>query len=390
MTDRIYYTDAYCRDFVATVLAVGDDKRHIYLDRSAFYPTSGGQPHDVGLLDAVPVIDVVDEAHGVLHLLGADATFLVGDTVTGRVHWARRIDFMQQHTGQHLLSAMFADEYGWQTTSVHFGDDASSLDLTAPAIAPDIVRIAEQRANELAMDNRDVLVTFEHGHQALGLRKPSDRDGELRVVSIAELDRSACGGTHVRRTGEIGSIHLRGAERAKGGMRVEFLCGQRAVRRARQDAAHLSAAARVLTAAPDDVPALVTQLHERVGVLERERKRLIGEVAQHDARARWEHALADATGVRRFHMQATGSVREHEPLAQALSTLGPCVVLVTSAAPAGVVLAVGDGAGVDAGQLLRTVLATVGGRGGGSPKLAQGTVPDGARLAEVVSALGFV
>ncbi len=389
MTDRLYYHDAYVTEFTATVVDVHDDARRVYLDRSAFYPTSGGQPHDVGTLNDVSVVDVVDEDDRVAHVLESAATFAIGATLQGAVQWPRRFDLMQQHTGQHLLSAMFADEYGWHTTSVHFGDETSSLDVTAASIATDALRDAEQRANELVTENRDVMVTFEDAATAAGLRKASDRDGTLRIVSINDLDRSACGGTHVRRTGEIGSIQLRGAERAKGGMRVEFLCGRRAVRRARLDAELLSSAARVFTASTADVPALVTQLHERVGELDRERKRLVAELSGYDARERWERATPDTSGVRRFHIVHTGAVRDMEPLAQALAARGRCVVLVTSTSPAGVLFAAGDGAGVDAGQRLRAALAGVGGRGGGSPRLAQGSVPDATRLHEVVAALGF-
>ncbi len=389
MTDRIYYRDAYLTDFAAIVVALSDDARRVYLDRSALYPTSGGQPHDVGALNDVPVVDVVDEDDRVAHVVAVPGRFAVGDTVRGTVHWPRRFDFMQQHTGQHLLSAMCADEYGWLTTSVHFGDETSSLDVTAASISADQLREAEQRANEIVTANHDVLVTFEDAELATGLRKASERDGELRVVSISGVDRSACGGTHVQRTGEIGSIQLRGAERAKGGMRVEFVCGQRAVRRARLDAELLTSAARVFTASTADVPALVAQLHERVGVMERERKRLVSELAQHDARARWNRTEPDAHGVRRLHITHSGAVRDVEPLAQALSALGACVVLVTSDSPVGVLLAAGDGAEVDAGQTLRAALAGVGGRGGGSPRLAQGSVPDAGRLGEVAAALGF-
>ena len=390
MTNRLYYHDAYLTEFTATVVDVRDDARRVYLDRSACYPTSGGQPHDLGTLNDLLVVDVVDEDDCVAHVLGVDALFVVGETVRGIVQWPRRFDLMQQHTGQHLLSAMFADEYGWHTTSVHFGDETSSLDLTATSIATDALRDAERRANELVTENRDVVVTFEDAAAAAGLRKASDRDGMLRIVSISGLDRSACGGTHVRRTGEIGSIQLRGAERAKGGMRVEFLCGQRAVRRARLDAELLTSAARVFTASTADVPTLVTQLHDRVGALDRERKRLVTELSGYDARERWERATPDANGVRRFHIVHTGgAVRDMEPLAHALAARGPCVVLVTSTSPAGVLFAVGDGAGVDAGQQLRAALAGVGGRGGGSPRLAQGNIPDAARLPIVVAALGF-
>ena len=391
MTDRLYYSDAYLRDFTATVRAVSDDARRVYLDRTAFYPTSGGQPHDLGQLGGASVVDVVDEDDQVAHVLAEPSTLNVGQSLTGQVQWTRRFDLMQQHTGQHLLSAMFADHYGWPTVSVHFGDETSTLDVAASSVSANTLRDAEQRANALVTANHEITVTFEDAACATGLRKASDRSGMLRIVSIAELDRSACGGTHVHRTGEIGSIQLRGAERTKQHTRIEFLCGNRAVSRARHDATLLSNTARLFSAAVDDVPVLAEQLQARVAELERDRKRLVTDLALLDARARWDNTTPDTNGLRRFHVVLTeGAVREHEPLAHALTALGPCVVLITSTSPLGVLFATADGTGIDAGQTLRTALAFVGGRGGGSARLAQGSVPDASALANVAAQLGVV
>ncbi len=391
MTDRLYYTDAYLRDFTATVLAVSDDARRVYLDRTAFYPTSGGQPHDLGTLGDAIIVDVLDEEERIAHVLAEPSALVVGQSLTGLVQWTRRFDFMQQHTGQHLLSAMFADVYGWPTVSVHFGDETSTLDIAASSVSADTLRDAEWRANALVTANHEITVAFEDAALATGLRKASDRSGMLRVVSIAELDRSACGGTHVRRTGEIGSIQLRAAERVKQHTRIEFLCGNRAVSRARHDATLLSNTARLFTAAVGDVPMLAEQLHARVVELERERKRLVTDLALLDARARWDSTTPDTDGMRRFHLALTdGAVREQEPLAQALTILGPCVVLVTSTSPLGVMFAAAERVGIDAGKTLRTVLSAVGGRGGGSARFAQGSVPDVAALASVVTQLSVV
>ena len=391
MTDRLYYSDAYLRDFSATVLAVSDDARRVYLDRTAFYPTSGGQPHDLGTLGDAIIVDVLDEDAQIAHVVAKATALVVGQALTGHVQWTRRFDLMQQHTGQHLLSAMFADEYGWPTVSVHFGDDTSTLDIASPSVSPDTLREAELRANALVVENREISVTFEDAALATGLRKASERSGVLRVVSIAGLDRSACGGTHVRRTGEIGSIQLRGAERTKQHIRIEFLCGGRAVARARHDATLLSNTARLFSAAVTDVPVLAEQLQARVVELERDRKRLVTDLALFDARARWAATTPDNHGLRRFHVVLTdGAVREQESLAHALTVLGPCIVLVTSASPLGVLFAAADGIGIDAGQTLRAVLSAVGGRGGGSARLAQGSVPDVTALENVARQLEVV
>lgn len=388
MTDRLYYTDAYLPTFTARITAIEPETRRVYLDRSAFYPTSGGQPHDIGRLGEAPVIDVVDEDSRVAHVVESVDTLAVGVAIEGQVEWSRRFDFMQQHTGQHLLSALCADGYGWPTTSVHFGDDYCTVDIAAAQVGMDTVREIERRANAAITTNIEVLVSFEDASAATGLRKPSDRAGALRIVTIAGIDRSACGGTHVRRTGEIGSMLLRRVEKTKGATRIEFLCGARAVRRASADADLLTRASRTLSAAPDELPGLVETQLARISELERERKRLAGELARHDAQERWNAAPVDASGNRIVQVTLEGRpVRDAEPLAQALSALGRCVVLVRSDTPHGVMLASAADSGVDAGALLKPALVAFGGRGGGSPRLAQGSIPDADAVRGVIDTL---
>jgi alanyl-tRNA synthetase len=232
MTNRIYYTDAYRTEFTAAVIDRADDGKRVYLDETAFYPTSGGQLHDLGTLGGVKVVDVVDEDDRIAHVLSAP----LGATtpVRGEIDWTRRHDHMQQHTGQHLLSAVLEDLFGFKTVSVHFGAEYSTLDLDAELVTYQQLVAAEARANETVAEARPVTVTFEDARAAAGLRKDSDREGTLRIVSIEGVDRSACGGTHVRTTAEIGTVLLRSTEKIRKATRVEFVCGARAVRRARR------------------------------------------------------------------------------------------------------------------------------------------------------------
>ena len=389
MTERLYYTDAYVPQFRARVVDRSEDGRRVYLDRSAFYPSSGGQPHDTGMLHGIRVTDVVDDDARVAHVLEAslpaDAT-----EVSGTIEWTRRFDFMQQHTGQHLLSALLEDRYQWPTVSVHFGVASATLDVMAPNFDSAQLADAERAANALVFENREVSVAFEDAASASGLRKTSDRAGILRIVTIAELDRSACGGTHVRRTGEIGCILLRRADKTKGQVRIEFLCGQRAVSAARHDAALLAKSAAVFTAAVDDLPRLVEAQLQQVKELERDTRRIRTELAGYEASTLWRAAIAGEDGVRRVAMaQASGAVKEREALAQAIAALGRAAVIITSESPLGVMLATSADSGVDAGQALRAAVTAVGGRGGGSPRLAQASVPDSTALAAVRVALGF-
>ncbi len=390
MTERLYYTDAHCIAFSATVIAVEAEGRHLVLDRTAFYPTSGGQPFDTGRLGDAAIVDVIDEEHRIVHVCAEPSSLTVGASVEGWVDWERRFDHMQQHSGQHLLSALLADAYGWPTVSVHFGAETNTVDVAAASIAPHTVVEIEERVNRLAAENRPITVSFEEAALATGLRKASDRDGVLRIVSIEGLDRSACGGTHVAHTGAIGSMLLRRVEKTKGNTRLEFVCGLRAVAVARADAAVLTAAARLFTAAPHDVPSLVEAQQQRVAELERDRKRMAGELARYEAAARFAATVPDAVGVRRIRLDdLQGPVRDAEVLVQALVAMGPCVVLAVSPSTKGLMLGAAESSGADAGQLLKAALQSVGGRGGGSPRLAQGSVPDAGQLEGMATALGF-
>lgn len=387
MTTRLYYTDAGLSEFDAAVVDRSDDGRRVYLDRTAFYPTSGGQPHDLGTLAGVPVIDVVDEDERIAHLLAGPLPAGAA-TVRGVIDRARRVDHMQQHTGQHLLSAVLEELYGWPTVSVHFGAESSTLDVSAAQPTPDELRAAERRANEIVVENRPVAVSFEEARAAAGLRRASAREGTLRIVTIEGLDRSACGGTHVRATGEIGPILLRRVERVRGSTRIEFLCGGRAVRRARADHDALSAVAQSLSTSIDELPAVVRSQGEQLRDAVAARRRLEGELAGHHARALHAATPADAAGVRR-HVERIerGSLEELRALALAFASLPRAVFVAASGEPASVLVAASEDAGVNAGAVLREALAAAGGRGGGSPRLAQGSVPSAAALDAVLRAL---
>jgi alanyl-tRNA synthetase len=283
---------------------------------------------------------------------------------------------MQQHTGQHLLSAVLAEMFGRQTVSVHFGAHASSVDLDVDTIARNDVVAAERRANELVVENRPVTVSFEEASAADVLRKASAREGTLRVVTIDGVDRSACGGTHVRATGEIGPILVRKIDRVKKQVRLELVCGLRAVRRARADFELLSRLAQGLSASLDEVPALVESQAERLRAADAQRRRLEAELHAYRARLLYDAAEPDAAGVRRaIQRRETGSLEELRGLAQAYCALPKAVFVGALDEPPTVLLAASDDSGVDAGHVLKAALASVGGRGGGSARMAQGSVP---------------
>ncbi|AHG87970.1 Threonyl/alanyl tRNA synthetase SAD [Gemmatirosa kalamazoonensis] len=385
MTTRIYYTDAECVAFSARVVDLAEDGRRVYLDRTAFYPTSGGQPHDVGTLGDVPVVDVVDEDERVAHVLAAPLALDVGATVDGAVDAARRVDHMQQHTGQHLLSAVFADLLGAETASVHFGPALSTIELAGGTVDRDGLVAVEARANALVAADVPVAVTFEDAAAATGLRKPTGRTGEIRVVSIDGVDRSACGGTHVRSTARIGAVLLRRVERIRQNARVEFVCGLRAARRARADYDALADVAAAFSTSVDQAPATARAqaeaLRDALGSVER----LTKDLAALRAESLVAAAVPDARGARWIVQRVPGKVDELRALALAVAERPGGVFVALGAEPPAVLVAAAADSGVDAGAVLKEALAQVGGKGGGSLRLAQGKVPNVADLDRVAA-----
>ncbi len=385
MTHRLYYTDSYLRDFEAFVTDRSNDSCRIYLDQTAFYPTSGGQPFDTGQLGGVQVNDVIDEGNRIAHVLAAPLT---DDRIAGRVDWVRRFDHMQQHTGQHLLSAVLADMLGHETVSVHFGRDSSTVDLDAGSLNPEDVQRVEEKANEIIVQNRPVEITFEDAERAEGLRKASDRKGTIRVVTIQSLDRSACGGTHVRNTGEIGALLIRKGERVRRGLRLEFLCGPRATRQARADYTLLTRVAHDFSAAAEELPQLIAaqreELKQATGLVRDLEKKL--DLSR--ARELYAAAQSETTGIRRVLLREDqASLEAVRGLAQAVTSMPLAIFVAAVTDPPGVILATSPDTGIDAGSMLRSLLASVGGRGGGSARLAQGMVPGRAQLETLMESL---
>jgi alanyl-tRNA synthetase len=381
MTHRLYYTDATLTEFDAQVVAINGTR--VTLDKTAFYPTSGGQQFDVGVLGGSKVVDVIDEEESVVHVLEAAPAFAVGATVRGKVDWTRRFDHMQQHTGQHLLSALLDDMMGANTASVHFGEESATIDVDGPVISRDKAVKLETRANAVIAENRPVSVTFEDAASAAALRKPSDRTGLLRIVTIADIDRSACGGTHVAATGQIGALLIRRLEKYKNLTRVEFICGARAATRARRDYDALGAMAAAMSAGIDELPALVPSQAESLKAMESERRKMGEALAVYRIRELREAAESDAAG-RKLIVHRGASADELRALAQAATALTATRFVGSCDSPATVVYAASEDCGINAGAVLKAALTAHGGKGGGSPKSAQGTAPSAEAIAAVV------
>ncbi len=395
MTERLYYTDSYLARFEAQVVEArpAGERFHVYLDRTAFYPASGGQPFDVGRLNGAAVVEVVDEDERIAHVVERE---IAAGSVAGEIDWGRRFDHMQQHTGQHLLSAVFVEVLGHATVSFHLGSETSTIDLHAPEITPSQIEAVEARANALVCENRTVTVHFYSPEEAtaIGLRKPSDRPGQMRVVEIGDCDRSACGGTHVRATGEIGPILIRRLERVRGNVRVEFVCGGRAVRRARADYNALAGVAQLFSAPIEQAPALVRGQIEEIKAAEKARQKIEAELAVFKGRDLYQATPPDSRG-RRVHRatERSGSIDGWRLLAQNFTAAGPgAAFLLGVEQPPSLLVALSADLSVHAGNLVKAAIEPLGGRGGGNPRLAQASLPDAAAVAaaldRVASALG--
>lgn len=415
MTDRLYYRDPYLRTFDATVEKVErrGDQWSVALDRTAFYPTTGGQPFDTGTLGGLRVVDVVDEEDGsITHVVPGQLT--PGQRVDGEIDWPRRFDHMQQHTGQHVLSAAILKVCGARTVSFHLGGAVSTIDLERE-LSPAEIAAAETEANHVVWEDRPVTIRFVTAEEAaaLPLRKEPTRGGTLRLIDVEGFDLSACGGTHVARSGAIGIIAVGSWERFKGGQRVEFLCGGRALGRWRALRDTVASSVRLLSVLPEEIPATV----ERMQGDARDQKRASAALQVELARFRAAELAASAERVRlppspqgfggtvtpdtTCQGEASLVLRAVDADANGLKALatavtaspGHVVVLVSTTRPALVVAARSSDVAVSAQQIIATLTRTFGGRGGGKPELAQAGGVDAASeeiLAAARGALGSV
>lgn len=385
-TDRLYYRDCYLSAFDARVIDSSDGGRRVYLDRTAFYPTSGGQPNDLGTLGEQPVLDVIDEEDRIAHVLAAP---LRAGIVRGEVDWASRYDHMQQHTGQHLLSAVLVELFGYQTLSFHLGAETSTIELDSKELTDSQIDEAEERTNQLVREARPVEIRFEDAEAVQALRKPSARAGILRIIEIQDLDRSACGGTHVRSTAELAPIQIRRSEKLRGHVRIEFVCGRRAVRRAKQDFRLLAELSRHAAVSFERLPEHVTGLRQRLHEAEKERQKTATELARREGEALHDATQPGAGGLRRLLLRVPAIDEAARGKAQAFAGRGRAVALVLADDPAGVLIATSPDSAIHAGAVLKQALSIAGGRGGGSATLAQAGMPAAAVEKSLLATLGF-
>ena len=374
MTERLYYTDSYLTEFDAVVLRMEpyEGRPAAVLDRTAFYPTSGGQPFDLGRLGNATVIDVVDgDDNTILHVIDKP---LDPGPIHGTIDWGRRFEHMQQHSGQHVLSAAFDRIAGARTESFHLGSVSSTIDLDRTMTPADIER-AEDEANRIVWEDRPVVIRFADAEEALKLplRKESGRAGELRLVEMTDFDISACGGTHVARTGAIGTVVVASSERFRGGTRVEFLCGMRTLRAYRALRDTTAASVRLVSVLPADLPAGIERLQGESKEARRQLKDLQTRLAAFEAAALAERA--EPHGSLRVVVAALEGWDQNglKAIASAIASRPAHVAaLFGMPSPSAVVIARASDAPVDCSAALKKLIERFGGKGGGRPELAQG------------------
>jgi alanyl-tRNA synthetase len=405
VTDRLYYHDSFQKEFEANVVSCEreGDRWKVILDRTAFYPSSGGQPHDTGHLGAAEVLEVVDQLHDpadaqktfadeIVHYTSAE---LPVGPVAGKIDWERRIDHMQQHTAQHLLSAAFIELFGFQTKSFHLGTTTSTIDIEAPSIQPKHLEAAERRTNEIIFEDREVVVRFGTAQELAeaGIRKTVDREGLLRAIDIAEFDRQPCGGTHLARTGQAGLLLIRKLERRRDLWRVEYVAGYRALAAARTDFATLTQAAAVLTCALSEVPAGITKWQEERRAAQSGAKKMEDRLAQLEARELLaQHGAVPGQSDSKSPVIIAAVLEDASAnylgiLAAKLVAESNVVALLASRSVGQVVFAQTPGAlpaTFDLGTLLRETIKEFGGKGGGNRNFAQGNLPNPADAASAI------
>ena len=398
MTDRLYYHNSFLYDFVAALEEVRelDGRTALVLDRTAFYPTSGGQVFDTGWLELEPlesgrgkflpklrVTEVADAEDGaVLH-------FVEGEVprgpvrVRGFLDVERRRDHMQQHSGQHILSAAFVELFQMATISFHMGEESCTIDLEAKSLSAEQVAKVEIRANQVILEDRTVgmhLVTAEKARE-MGVRKipPAERD-ELRLIEVQGFDLCACGGTHVKSTGQVGSILCRKIEKAKQGFRVEFVCGERSVRTARRDYETLVESGGLFSTHVWEVPASIRKLIDDGKAAGKVQRKLLEEIAE----LRAVRLLSDQG---QSSVQVIAEVFPDRDLvfvkllAQKLTqSSGVVALLGAGTGQATLVFAQSPGGKHDMGALMKEAMAKFGGRGGGNKDMAQGGVSEAGKL----------
>jgi alanyl-tRNA synthetase len=376
LTRLLYYEDSSIREFEGTVLRSQERDGGLWaeLDQTAFYPGGGGQPPDRGRLDDRTVTETREEEGRVWHRI--EGSLAEGVRVRGTVDWPRRFDHMQQHTGQHILSQAFIEVASAETRSFHLGEEEVSIDVAHAGPDPDLLRRVEERANEVVWEDREI-VLHQVPRDEVGrfpLRKVPAVEGIVRVVEVSGFDWSACGGTHVRRSGQVGMIAILSTEKYKGGTRVAFVCGGRALRRQRERGRLLRDLSLAFTSGEADLPGAVARLKEERDRLDRRMKSLLKGELEREAASLLESAPRGPHGPVVARHYGDRDPSEIGTLASMISARGGIALLTAGTETPRAHFSAPPGT-IPVGDLLGRLCREHGGKGGGRAETAQGAIP---------------
>lgn len=376
MTRKLYLENQYQHSFSSVVVEAAeiDGKPGVILEQTAFYPTSGGQPHDTGTLNGVPVIDVIEDQQQIIHLLERPLT---SNGVEGHIHWERRFDHMQQHTGQHLLSQALIRVAEAETISFHLGEESATIDVDKSALEPDVLVSVEQLANTIIYENRDIVnyILKKDELDRFPVRKPPTVEENIRILEIKDFDYSPCGGTHCAKTGEIGIIKITKTENYKGGTRVHFLCGGRALRDYQQKTSVVRDVSEIMSSGESELPANVQKLQDDAKTLRRDYNHLTRQLLDYEAKA----LVAERESYGEIYL-LTRIFHDRHPkdlkilAAKILEQLPNTVILFGAVfeGKASLIFQRSEDLSFHIGELMKSACEIINGRGGGQSQQAQG------------------
>ena len=383
MSKRLYYEESYLQEFKGKILEKVkiDGKPALILDKTCFYPTSGGQPNDLGYIQGVPIIDVIEDNEKIIHVLKEGIKEGCGDTIIGKIDWERRFDHMQQHLGQHILSGALMKLWSAETVSFHLGEEVCTLDIAKEELTEEEAKKAEECANEIIFDNRPVKCYFVEGEEELkrlNLRKVPEKTGKIRIIEVEDFDLSACGGTHCRATGEVGMIKITKWEKRGEKIRLEFICGRRAWKDYFWKNEVIKNISNKLTIKDSELREAIDRMLEERKEIRKELKEFKEKLQDYEAKR-----LIDESSLRDNRIKIINKVfeennfQEVRGLVQKIINLDDSVVVLAGIKSKGE----GEGAKIlfacsrvleyDMNGLIREAGKFIEGRGGGAPNFAQ-------------------
>ncbi|TCN25110.1 alanyl-tRNA editing protein [Mesobacillus foraminis] len=376
-TEKLYYQGQYIRDFKTSILKQGKDEKGTYavLEQTAFYPTGGGQPHDTGTLNGVRVMNVEETDGEIRHYL--ESPLQEQEEYRGEIDWDRRFDHMQQHAGQHILSAAFEEAFGYKTVSFHLGNKICTIDLEVPRLTDEETIQAEKLANTIILENRPIEAKWvsESELSNYNLRKKLSVTDHIRLVIIPDFDYNGCGGTHPSSTGQVSSIKILDWEKQKKIIRVQFVCGSRVIKQLHEKQKVLQGLTAILNAPQDKMEEAASRVLQQARVLEKTVEELKGRLIEHEAGSLLNQAeTIDGRRTIQAHFEDR-PITELQQMARTIAaTASDTLVLFINETPEKlqIICAKGTGLAFNMNQLLKKVLPAINGKGGGNDSFAQG------------------